>query len=81
MISLEAFLGSIESQDFNIRGYHRHHVSVFKQCHRFTYAPTYALKHQSNKMLLLSFSVTPSLIKEVQEYKPVVHRLRFSASP
>ena len=29
----------------------------------------------------LAFSVPPSQYKEVQEYKPVFHRLRLSASP
>ena len=80
MISLEAFLGSMESQDLGFRGNRRRHASAL-QCHRFTYAQAFALKPKSNNGLLLSFSVTPSLIKEVLEYKPVVHRLRFSASP
>ena len=51
------------------------------QCSGFAYSPAFALKPKSINRLLLSFSVTPSLIKEVQEYKPVVHRLHFSASP
>ena len=81
MISLEVFLGSMDSQNFNFpREIIRRHVSAL-QCHRFTYAQAYALKLKSDNELLLSFSVTPSLIKEVLEYKLVVHRLRFSASP
>ena len=35
----------------------------------------------STDQLQLAFSVIPSVIKVVQEYQPVVHRLRLSASP
>ena len=41
----------------------------------------FVLRPKSNNWLFLSFSVIPSVIQVVQEYKPVVHRLRLSASP
>ena len=39
----------------------------------------FALKLKSTNQLRLAFFVIPSDIKVVQEYQPVVHRLRFSA--
>ena len=39
----------------------------------------FGLKQKSTNLLDLAFSVIPSVTKEVQEYQPVVHRLRFSA--
>ena len=80
VISLEVFLGSMASEDLGYRSNRRHHVSTLK-CRGFAYAQVFALKPESNNWLFLAFSVTPSLTSAVQEYQPVVHRLRFSASP
>ena len=79
-ISLEVFLGSMASEDFSCRSNRRHHASTLSD-RGFAYATVFALKPESNNGLFLAFSVTPSLTYVVQEYKPVVHRLRFSASP
>ena len=46
----------------------------------FAYSTAPKLELQSNKGLIITSSVTPSLIQQVQEYQPVVHRLRLSAS-
>ena len=41
--------------------------------------PAFMLELKSTNQIQLAFSVIPSDIKVVQEYQPVVHRLRFSA--
>ena len=43
--------------------------------------PAFMLKLKSTNQLRLAFFVIPSVKQVVQEYQPVVHRLRFSASP
>ena len=46
----------------------------------FSYLPAMSLGPESINRVRLAFSVTPSFILRVQEYQPVVHRLRLSAS-
>ena len=48
----------------------------------FAYMSAFVLElNISTDQPQLAFSVIPSVIKVVQEYQPVVHRLRLSASP
>ena len=46
----------------------------------FAYPTAPKLEPESNNRIIITSSVTPSLIQQVQEYQPVVHRLRLSAS-
>ena len=78
-ISLETFLGSMASENFVSKLTSSSHFSY--TVYGFSYLITFVLKLESNNQLFLSFSVTPSLKQGVQEYQPVIHRLRFSASP
>ena len=46
----------------------------------FAYLTAPKLEPESDNRPVITSSVTPSLIQQVQEYQPVVHRLRLSAS-
>ena len=56
-----------------------HYLSALDSVPDLPKTPAFGLKQKSTNLLDLAFSVIPSVIKEVQEYQPVVHRLRFSA--
>ena len=53
---------------------------VLHPVHAFHYAPAAPLRPKSIHRVTLAFSVTPSLLIRVQEYLPVFHPLRLSAS-
>ena len=78
---LEAFLGSVESISSSLFLVTPHHASAFEMVDLPATSPT-RLNTNFHPRADLSYCVTPS-IKQfilVQEFQPVVHRLRFSAS-
>ncbi len=78
---LEAFLGSVESISSSLSLVTPHHASAFEVVDLPATSPT-RLNTNFHPRADLSYCVTPS-IKQfilVQEFQPVVHRLRFSAS-
>ena len=78
-LSLEAFLGSwphvlryLPKRSLTCHALH--------PVHAFYLAPAASLRPKSIHRVTLAFSVTPSLSIRVQEYLPVFHPLRLSAS-
>ena len=59
----------------------RHHASELTEQRICLLLPPTRLNHLFQQMDDLPFSVTPSHYQVVQEYLPVSHQLRFSASP
>ena len=75
-----AFLGSMDSAP-SLLVFDPHHTSDFTKS-GFAYFSSFVLARLTNWALRLSFCVpTSSLRLPVQEFPPVVHRLRLSASP
>ena len=75
-----AFLGGMESAT-SLLVFDPHHTSAFSE-DGFAYLPAFVLARLTNWALRVSSRVTTSsTIGSVQEFQPVVHRLRFSASP
>ena len=56
------------------------YLSRFTFRRRISLPSCYSLRPQSIQWVTLAFSVTPSLLIRVQEYLPVFHPLRLSAS-
>ena len=56
-----------------------HNLSALDDVPDLPGTSAFGLEQKSTNLLDLAFSVIPSVTKEVQEYQPVVHRLRFSA--
>ena len=80
-LSLEAFLGSVESISSLPSPVAPHHASAFEVVDLPATSPT-RLNTNFHPHADLSVCVTPSIKRFilVQEFQPVVHRLRFSAS-
>jgi hypothetical protein len=80
-LSLEAFLGSVESISSLPSPVAPHHASAFEVVDLPATSPT-RLNTNFHPRADLSVCVTPSIKRFilVQEFQPVVHRLRFSAS-
>ena len=77
---LEAFLGSLGTLT-SLLVFNPHHTSAFSE-DGFAYLLAFVLARLTNWALFFPFCVTPSSsTSSVQESPPVVHRLRFSASP
>ena len=78
---LEAFLDSVGSITSRLLLVTRHHISAFRVTDLPITQPT-CLNTLFQSRADLPYCVTPSIKRftPVQEFQPVVHRLRFSAS-
>ena len=78
---LEAFLDSVGSITSLLSLVTRHHISAFRVTDLPITQPTCLNTHFQSRADL-PYCVTPSIKRftPVQEFQPVVHRLRFSAS-
>ena len=78
---LEAFLDSVGSITSRLLLVARHHISAFRATDLPIAQPTCLNTHFQSRADL-PYCVTPSIKRftPVQEFQPVVHRLRFSAS-
>ena len=78
---LEAFLDSVGSITSLLSLVTRHHISAFRATDLPIAQPTCLNTHFQSRADL-PYCVTPSIKRftPVQEFQPVVHRLRFSAS-